>query len=172
MQCPVCLETLENPRTLPCNHSLCKVCLYKIFERKLKEKDKRPDVTFNCPVCYYELPFDEKDIEKITGAGSHFVRNLLGILAEEHRDQVVACNHCEQPSVARCLGCNVFTCDACLKVHHNTSDGLDHHVTLSTDEVPKPKSRSKMNVQRCKEREDEILKYVCDTCPQPFCGDW
>jgi hypothetical protein len=48
LECSVCLETLNDPRTLPCFHSFCKVCLENIvrIERKKAKSAKIED--FNC----------------------------------------------------------------------------------------------------------------------------
>jgi hypothetical protein len=32
LQCTVCLEVLTDPKTLPCCHSFCKVCLERIVQ--------------------------------------------------------------------------------------------------------------------------------------------
>lgn len=39
--CPICLETLKNPRTLKCKHVFCAQCLKKALA-----------VNYKCPVCY------------------------------------------------------------------------------------------------------------------------
>lgn len=39
--CPICLEALENPRTLKCKHVFCTKCLKKALA-----------VNYKCPVCY------------------------------------------------------------------------------------------------------------------------
>jgi hypothetical protein len=44
LQCTVCLEVLTDPRTLPCFHSFCKVCLERIVEtlRNMSRMSDRP----------------------------------------------------------------------------------------------------------------------------------
>ena len=39
--CPICLDILENPRTLKCKHAFCTKCLKKALA-----------VNYKCPVCY------------------------------------------------------------------------------------------------------------------------
>lgn len=39
--CPICLDILENPRTLKCKHVFCTKCLKKALA-----------VNYKCPVCY------------------------------------------------------------------------------------------------------------------------
>ncbi|OQS03604.1 hypothetical protein THRCLA_04076 [Thraustotheca clavata] len=40
MRCPICLETLDNPRSLPCNHCFCENCITTAL-----------GFAGNCPVC-------------------------------------------------------------------------------------------------------------------------
>ena len=44
LECSICLETFEEPRTLPCLHSFCKKCLENFV-------DGKRDSELNCPVC-------------------------------------------------------------------------------------------------------------------------
>ena len=34
LHCPICLETYEQPKSLPCGHSLCIRCFTQIVQRK------------------------------------------------------------------------------------------------------------------------------------------
>ena len=75
LECSVCLEPLNDPRTLPCFHSFCKVCLEKIvhIERK-KAKSKIED--FNCPTC--RSVYNLKSNQEVADLScSHFIRNML-----------------------------------------------------------------------------------------------
>ncbi|KAL3283101.1 hypothetical protein HHI36_006260 [Cryptolaemus montrouzieri] len=47
VQCPICLDVIQNIRELPCRHSFCAVCLETYKEGK--------DV-FACPLCKREVP--------------------------------------------------------------------------------------------------------------------
>jgi hypothetical protein len=48
LECSVCLETLNDPRTLPCFQSFCKVCLEKIVRIELKKAKSAKIEDFNC----------------------------------------------------------------------------------------------------------------------------
>ncbi|KAH3862281.1 hypothetical protein DPMN_025247 [Dreissena polymorpha] len=48
LKCPVCMEILAYPRTLPCMHSFCQQCLHEFIINKCPKGIERG---FECPVC-------------------------------------------------------------------------------------------------------------------------
>ena len=44
-ECPICTETMVDPRVLPCVHTFCFKCLDQFW------KDKQPGVKVACPLC-------------------------------------------------------------------------------------------------------------------------
>ena len=52
LECSICLETFEDPRTLPCLHSFCKNCLENFVEGKRNDE-------LNCPVCRCNFTLNE-----------------------------------------------------------------------------------------------------------------
>ena len=52
MECSICLETFDDPRTLPCLHSFCKKCLENFV-------DGKRDDELNCPVCRGKFTLNE-----------------------------------------------------------------------------------------------------------------
>ena len=56
-ECPLCLDTVNNPKTLPCIHSFCLQCLDKhaIFARRQLQ------ATIKCPVCQTSFQIPEGD---------------------------------------------------------------------------------------------------------------
>ncbi|XP_021380251.1 E3 ubiquitin-protein ligase TRIM68-like [Mizuhopecten yessoensis] len=50
LECPICLEQLRQPKSLPCRHSLCEECLSSyIVSEVLGTSDTA--TSFICPVC-------------------------------------------------------------------------------------------------------------------------
>ena len=47
LECPICYETLENPRFLPCFHKFCLECVQKLEQAQVNGKIK-------CPLCRKE----------------------------------------------------------------------------------------------------------------------
>ena len=48
IECPVCLEEMNNSRILPCGHSFCTICLDKLFK----------NTTIICPLCSCKIKID------------------------------------------------------------------------------------------------------------------
>ena len=76
LECSICMETLNEPRTLPCFHSFCKHCLTN-FVATQKEAVKKE--VFECPVCRTKFYVKEgESVEKMPS--NHFVNNMLELL--------------------------------------------------------------------------------------------
>lgn len=75
-ECPLCLETLNNPKTLPCLHSFCLLCLNNLarFARRKKK------TTIKCPVCQASFQIPEGETFDIFPTSFHLNR-LVDILA-------------------------------------------------------------------------------------------
>ncbi len=74
LTCPICMDEFRSPRSLPCLHTFCQVCLGDYLVRK----HVRPGTTFPCPTCR-ESVFLPK--EGVKGLRSNFlIKSMLGIL--------------------------------------------------------------------------------------------
>lgn len=68
-ECPVCFFLLEDdrvPMSLPCGHTLCRVCLSSILE-------KNAGHNFRCPLC-------RKDVQTSAVSTNITLKNLIGKL--------------------------------------------------------------------------------------------
>ena len=175
LECSVCLETLNDPRTLSCFHSFCRCCLEN-FVQRCRKRNENPQLNiFECPVCRSQFTVNpQKGVQGIRT--NHFVRNMLDIMAIERRVKGIPCHHCSQngadkASTGRCVNCEIFMCQECLLAHNNYP-GFQNHNVLSMDELSKPENRSKIRSKpRCREHDDEILKFFCETCEELICRD-
>lgn len=52
--CPICMETLQNPRCIPCSHNFCQQCLNNHINNSCIGKDF--PTGFHCPVCRKYVP--------------------------------------------------------------------------------------------------------------------
>ena len=176
LECSVCLEPLKDPRTLPCFHSFCKVCLEKIvqIERK-KSKSKIED--FNCPTCrtVYTLKGD-KEVADLSC--SHFIRNMLEAVQLQHHAKHANCSKCDkEPASSRCLTCELFLCDSCLTEHNSVRENwpVFNNIrcsVLSIEEFAKPENQSKIKstkISHCSKHEGKKLKFYCETCKEVIC---
>ena len=85
LECPVCMEELREPKTLPCHHSFCKRCLANIVKSKYVKKDgslQAPTMTTSipCPNCKAQ----SKEFRSLDDISTIFlINNLLEAQAEE-----------------------------------------------------------------------------------------
>lgn len=176
LECSVCLDPLNDPRTLPCFHSFCKVCLEKIvqIERK-KAKSKIED--FNCPTCrsVYNLKCDQQVADL---SCSHFIRNMLDAVQLQRQAKQANCSKChKQPASCRCLTCELFLCDGCLTEHNSVRESWPGFKkipcsVLSIEEMTKPENQSKIKgskILHCSKHEGKKLKFYCETCEKVIC---
>ena len=75
-ECPLCLDTVNKPKTLPCLHSFCLECLDKHagFARRQLQ------ATIKCPVCQISFQIPEGDSFKNLPTSYHLNR-LVDVLA-------------------------------------------------------------------------------------------
>ena len=170
LTCSICLETLNDPRTLPCFHSFCKCCLEK-FVKKQREKAVGKEIKdFNCPTCRSVFTLEPK--EEVEGmSGSHFIRNMLDVMAIQRRAKVAKCSRCEQSATCRCMTCEneTFMCEKCLGIHGSFPD-FRNHTVLSIDQLSEPENQSRIKARlRCKRHKDKKLKFYCETCKELIC---
>ena len=66
--CPICVELVDNPKSLPCLHAFCLKCLQSCF------KDRRPGSEVPCPTCRkkFQIPVDG-----LGGLQHHFIIQRL-----------------------------------------------------------------------------------------------
>ncbi|CAH3180231.1 unnamed protein product [Porites evermanni] len=131
-ECPLCLETVNNPKTLPCLHSFCLECLDKHagFARRQLQ------TTIKCPVCQTSFQIPEGDSchilssqptahQRLKATRGH--RNVVieKLQAQDVEDLIlkpIMCSqqyHENQPLEFYCEECKVPICHKCSVVSHN-----------------------------------------------------
>ena len=169
LTCSICLETFDDPRALPCFHSFCKCCLETFVKKQRVEAVGKEIKDFNCPTC--RSLFTLKPNEEVEGmSGSHFIRNMLDVMAFQHRGKVAAkCFQCEKSATCRCVTCEIFMCEKCLEAHESFPY-LRKHTVLSIDQLSEPENQAKIKGRLyCKEHKDKKLKFYCETCKELIC---
>ncbi len=100
---------------------------------------------------------------------NHFICNMVEVLSIQDQDKCTPCSHCGQASVGRCVTCELFMCEKCLKFH-NDYPGFKDHVVLIMEELSKPENQSKIKGKSyCKKHSDKKLKLYCETCEELIC---
>ena len=144
-ECPLCLETVKDPKTLPCLHSFCLVCL----DKDANYARRQLQTAIKCPVCQASFQIPEEDTFGGLPASFHLNR-LVDLQADDVEMLIrrpVMCSeqyHQDQLLEYYCKDCDVCTCIKCSVVSHN------HHTMV---DMQKAADEQKMQI-------DEALKKV------------
>ncbi|XP_028411431.1 tripartite motif-containing protein 45-like isoform X2 [Dendronephthya gigantea] len=168
---------MNDPRTLPCFHSFCKVCLERIVENT-REKAKSAKIEdFNCPSC--RAVFNLKPNQEVAELScSHVVRNMLEAVKLQRQAKHANCSKCnKQEASSRCLTCELFLCDECLAEHNSIAKNWPGFrkiscSVLTIEELAKPENQSKIKgngASYCEKHQGKKLKFYCETCKEIIC---
>ena len=168
-ECALCLHTVKKPKTLPCLHSFCLICLDNLanFARRQLQ------TAVSCPVCL--TPFQIPEGDTFAGLPTAFHLNrLVDVLALEHGGaQTQSCSSCEENTAATCycFDCHDFFCTACVKVHSrmkmsrgHRSVGIDN---LQAQDIEELIQRPVMCAEKYHDKEP--LEYYCQQCKVCIC---
>ena len=106
-ECPLCIETVKNPKTLPCLHSFCLECLDKLagFARRQLQ------TIIKCPVCQTSFQIPEGDTFYNLPTSFHLNR-LVDVLAlKDGSAQAQKCGSCDDSlnsATCYCFVCRTF----------------------------------------------------------------
>ena len=168
-ECPLCLETVNDPKTLPCLHSFCLHCLDKLatFARRQLQG------TIKCPVCLTLFKIPEENTFRGFPTSFHLNR-LVDILAlKDGKTEGQRCDSCEESStvISYCFICQIFLCTACLEAHQRLKTTRGHrNVLIEKLQVQDVKELIQRPVM-CTEKyhQNEVLEYFCQDCKVCIC---
>ena len=163
-ECPLCLETVKDPKTLPCLHSFCLVCL----DKHANYARRQLQTAIKCPVCQASFQIPQEDTFGGLPASFHLNR-LVDLLAlTDGGSESQQCGSCEENNIAThyCFECQSFLCTTCYKAHQRFKATRGHKNisvdNLQADDVEKLIRRPVM----CSEQyhQDQPLEYYCKDC--------
>ncbi|XP_068676277.1 E3 ubiquitin-protein ligase TRIM71-like [Montipora foliosa] len=168
-ECPLCIETVTNPKTLPCLHSFCLECL----DRHANFARRQLKATIKCPVCKTSFQIPETDTFENLPSSFHLNR-LVDVLAlEDGSVQSQICNSCDGNNTATCycFVCQDFLCASCFEAHQRLKASRGHRNVLidklQAQDVQELIHRPAM----CSEQyhEDQPLEFYCEDCKVLIC---
>ena len=169
VECPLCLETVKDPKTLPCLHSFCLRCIDKhagYAKRKL-------ETTIKCPVCQACFQIPDGDTFGNLPTSFHLNR-LVDLLAlTDGSEETQRCSSCEDNNTATCycFVCRNFLCKDCFDAHQRLKATRGHRnvliENLQAQDVEELMHRPAMCAK--KYHENEPLDYYCQDCSVCIC---
>lgn len=157
--CPVCLEILRDPVTIPCGHSYCLDCIEDYWNRP-KQKGQ-----CSCPQCrqvFNPRPLLSRNtvlgevVEKFQR--TEFQAADQGFVKPEE----VKCSVCsgrKSKAVKSCVACSESYCATHLRVHEERFHGKSHKLIPASEE-----QREKLCAQH-----DKPVRLYCRTDQQCVC---
>ncbi|XP_021354935.1 uncharacterized protein LOC110451328 [Mizuhopecten yessoensis] len=137
LECPICLEQMRSPKSLPCLHSFCEECLSTYIVTDLSG-EMAAVTSFPCPVCRKITSPVNHSEGKETWA-QHFPTNRLLQFFNNHKemaDTPLNCGPCkkqnnqETPAKFLCRGIDTLFCEHCKINFHDIVHELCDVVTL------------------------------------------
>ncbi|KAI5617038.1 finTRIM family, member 14, partial [Silurus asotus] len=159
--CPVCLDLLKDPVTIPCGHSFCKVCINDCWD----QEDQKG--VYSCPHCRHM--FTPRPV-------LHRNNMLAEVVEKLKKTEVraaspahcyagpgdVECDFCsgrKHKAVKSCLMCLASFCKTHLKPHYEVA-GLKKHTLIEAS--------GNLQEKICSEH-DKVLKIYCRTDQSFIC---
>ena len=172
VKCSICLETLRQPRTLPCSHTFCHECLTNWVKKK--REDARAEgiekKEFGCPDC--RAPFQAETDESIQEIKClHLVRNMLDAIniQQQAKKKTLVCFHCQVTAISYCCECEMLMCSKCFTTHQ-AWPSFKGHTLLTLDEMSKPGNQTKLRAYEVSTRENKSIPEATVKCSGEVSG--
>ncbi|XP_063050756.1 tripartite motif-containing protein 16-like [Engraulis encrasicolus] len=158
--CPVCLDLLKDPVTIPCGHNFCMGCIKSCWD----QEDSKGE--YSCPLC--KDTFNSRPVLRKNPLIAEMVENpttFIQAAAPAHcyaGPGDVACDVCtgrKLKAVKSCLECLVSYCDTHLKAHNEVNPGRPHTMVDATGQLQ----------ERICPRHKKVFEIFCRTDQSCIC---
>ena len=170
VECSICLDNFEEPKTIACLHTFCCECLKK--HALMSQRDGE----FRCPECQTQIAIPEGN--RFDQLPTSFLHNsLLSLLTVQQSGDSgeISCGLCKKKSAeaSYCLDCERFLCGTCVNAHE-----LFRDVAFSGHKVTPVKQFQAEDYEAflkrkafCTEKyhEKEVTRFYCRVCQTCIC---
>ena len=169
LECSICLETYNEPKTISCLHTFCCQCL----ENHARASHRQGK--FRCPECQAQIDLPEGN--RFDSLPTSFFHNsLLSLLAvrQSGDGSSITCGNCKRKSsdVHYCFDCARFMCPDCLSAHEVMRAAFEGHKVMPVKEFQTEDYEALLKRQPyCSEQyhEREITRFFCLSCQSCVC---
>ena len=169
LTCSICLDTYNEPKTIPCLHTFCCQCL----ENHAKASNK--EGKFRCPECQAQIDLPEGNRFK-SFPSSFFHNSLLSVLAVRRSGDGsnITCSQCRKDNtqMCYCFDCGLFMCPNCYNAHEMLSVSFEGHKVTPAKEFRAEDYEALLKRQQfCSQElhEREIERFFCFPCQACVC---
>ena len=170
VQCPICLETYRDPKTLTCLHAYCRECIQQLLERQQRDQE------LECPQCRSVVPVEGNDPNSLPTV--FFINGLIEVyqVMKKAESSEITCQNCssEAKAISFCHTCSMFICASCTNAHR-TMRAFASHKTISISSLREGTwiqlPTKKAPTSTCEKHEEERRKLYCFECEQLICRD-
>ena len=170
VECSICLDNFEEPKTIACLHTFCSECLKKHV--LLSQRDGQ----FRCPECQTQIVIPEGN--RFDQLPTSFLHNsLLSLLTVQQSGDrgEISCGLCKKKSVetSYCFECEKFLCCTCVNAHELFRDTAfaGHKVTPVKQFQAEDYEALLKRKAFCTEKyhEKEVTRFYCRVCQTCIC---
>ena len=169
IECPICLNELQDPRLLSCRHIYCYKCL-KDYHKKGNHGNTLP-----CPQCRELTTLYQGGVDNLPKC--FFMNELKEVVMAEdgvsegtpQKRRCVVCSteDCGQPGVKYCKKCE-FLCQQCYDDHNKARVSKSHQVVTAIEGEALTKSKVPP-YPPCHRHKYQHMDLYCCTCNIPIC---
>ena len=166
LECSICLNTCNDPKTISCLHTFCCQCL----ENHARASHRQGK--FRCPECQAQIALPEGN--RFDSLPTSFFHNtLLSLLAvrQSGDGSSISCGNCKKRSsdVHYCFDCARFMCPDCLNAHEVMRDAFEGHKVVpvkefQTEDYETLLKRKPFCSEQYHEREITFFCLPCQSC--------
>lgn len=171
--CSICVETLKEPKVLPCGHTFCLQCI------ETYHQNKKPEEEVNCALCRQAFNVPVGGFKKLPN--NFCVIQLLQLNqlpASQSTDKHVDCEWCSNGATSSltssasasvyCIECGHNICEPCAETHKKLKLAKDHRV-VSLKDKPSEEELREMAPCYCEQHPNKELEFYCRDCKTSTC---